>query len=177
MAERRSQGGHHHQSSLNERERKHQIEKTNRDNEVMLQRLKSASPMISSKKFEEDYQLHKKLGSYLRRKQRSLNSVDSSIHSNGSPTRLNTHNSTFDAEAYMARFGSSQASANENAFGSPITSMSEFRKHVISSKRLHTTDAMPMRKAGELSPLRAANKKEIRFELSHEPPRDHPSSV
>lgn len=165
---------HVHGSSLNERERKREVQKINKNNELMLERLSMVKPILNVKKFSDDFERHKKISSYLKKKRygpATLKPLSTQ------PKFGSSANSTFDAESYLSQFGP------ESDNKSPISSMAEFRKAVISSKRMgsstaHNGNTMRSSSQGNLkgspggggSPSGVGSpKKEIRFEMTHEP--------
>lgn len=175
MTANNPQQKHVHGSSLNERERKLHVQKINKTNELMLERLSSIRPILNVKKFDDDFERHKKIGGYLKKKRygpATLKPLSTQ------PKFGASANSTFDAESYISHFGP------ESDKQSPITSMAEFRKAVISSKRMsggqhlsgtgavvrsssqgnmHTTQGQGQGQG------QATREKEIRFEMTHEP--------
>jgi hypothetical protein len=168
MSEDRRQDNRVKQNSLNQRERKGQIEKINRENRVMLERLQHVAPVLNKKKFDEDYELHKKMTSYLKKKRYGVASVkDSPSKSKSAP---DGKASTFDAESYMSLFGGGNDSFYDStSLKSPVHSMAEFRKQIISSKRMGNSESRET-----LPPLTQTQstpnmKREIRFEMTHEP--------
>jgi len=178
MAEDRRQPKHFRHPSLNERERKNYVEKVNRDNDEMMKRLNKAKPMIRSKKFEEDFELHKKISGYLKKKRYGPASLKQNTKL---PSATKKPTSTFDADAYMSMFGGGHDSLFESGEfgGTPISSMAEFRKQVISTKRMNSSSSTlsPSPVRGNQLPKQCLDKtqtsstakKEIRFEMAHEP--------
>lgn len=165
---------HVHGSSLNERERKLHVQKINKTNEQMLERLSGIRPVLNVKKFHDDFERHKKIGGYLKKKRygpATLKPLSTQ------PKFAASTNSTFDAESYISHFGP------ESEKQSPITSMAEFRKAVISSKRMGSSTAggagspggtFRSSSQGKLQGSQKTGagespKKEIRFEMTHEP--------
>ena len=175
MTNDNGQPKHVHGSSLNERERKLHVQKINKTNELMLSRLNGIKPILNVKKFADDFERHKKIGGYLKKKRygpATLKPLSTQ------PKFGASANSTFDAESYISHFGP------ESDKQSPITSMAEFRKAVISSKRMGSSTmsnsggggggTMRSTSQGNLhSSLKSdtgeSPKKEIRFEMTHEP--------
>jgi hypothetical protein len=164
MSEDRRQDNRPKQSSLNQRERKGQIEKINRENRVMLERLQQVAPVLNKKKFDDDYELHKRMTSYLKKKRYGATTLKESP-SRSAPEK----SSTFDAESYMSLFGGGNDSFYDSTtLKSPVHSMAEFRKQIISSKRMGSESRET------LPPLTQSHsnshmKKDIRFEMTHEP--------
>lgn len=177
---------HVHGSSLNERERKLHFQKINKTNEQMLSRLNGVKPILNVKKFADDFERHKKIGGYLKKKRygpATLKPLSTQPKFGASAS------STFDAESYISHFGP------ESEKQSPITSMAEFRKAVISSKRMGASSSssgygggspgstggkragegtMRSSSQGGFQPARqgqgqGSSGREIRFEMTHEP--------
>ena len=117
-------------SSLDERERKLHVQKINKTNEQILDRLSLVRPVLNAKKFHDDFERHKKIGGYLKKKR---NSPATLKHLSTQPKFSASSNSTFDAESYISHLGP------ESEKKSPITSMAEFCKAVISPKRMGGT--------------------------------------
>jgi hypothetical protein len=174
MAEDRAQKPHVKQSSLNERERKDQIKNINKTNRLMLERLQTIAPVMSKKRFEDDFEMHKKRSAYLKKRRYG----PATLKTPKTSTISDAQQSTFDAESYMTMFGGGHDSMFDSAtMHSPINSMAEFRKQVISSKRMSGgsdmtkslpkihSNTVPTDTYGEPS----GQKKEIRFEMRHEP--------
>ena len=163
---------HVHGSSLNERERKLDVQKINKNNEQMLSRLGNIKPILNVKKMADDFERHKKIGGYLKKKRYG----PATLKPLSTKPKYSSMNSTFDAESYISHFGP------ESEKQSPITSMAEFRKAVISSKRMGNSgmgnsggNTMRSSSQGNLQSTKAntgageSPKKEIRFEMTHEP--------
>lgn len=131
----------------------------------MLERLQQVAPVLNKKKFDEDYDLHKKMTSYLKKKRYGVASVKESP----SKSAPDGKTSTFDAESYMSLFGGGNDSFYDSTtLKSPVHSMAEFRKQIISSKRMgsESRETLPPLRQTQSTPNM---KKEIRFEMTHEP--------
>jgi len=162
---------HVHGSSLNERERKIHVYKINKNNEVMLERLHAVQPILSAKKMEDDFEKHKKISGYLKKKRYGA----ATLKPLSTQPKFGGSTSTFDAQSYISQFGP------ESDNQSPITSMAEFRKAVISSKRMGSTGSsigtmksssqshLATSQRGGVDDVRGSPKKDIRFEMTHEP--------
>jgi hypothetical protein len=171
MSDPRKQKPHIFLESLNERERLFYVEKVNRGNEVLYERLKNTQPVIQRKKLEHDFELHKKLGEYMKRKSRfRLPKM--------SPSRTGSQSELFDSASYATLHAKAAAESGEDADaafvlneGSPIQSMAEFRKNVLSVKRapnLGKTSPQAMaRSQSQGNPKNSENP--VKFELTHEP--------
>ena len=202
MAEDRRQAPSGFNSSLNERERRQIINKVNVDNKVMLSRLQGVGPRISKKEFEDDFLKHLQSKETLRRKLRMAGPQSSPSKSRGDSVGVggggggsgvgddSTVNPSFNAEAYLARFGTSVSSSAGGSGGggggpAPISSISEFRKQVIASKKNlnHANTILPALDAhashshshthggggGGDGQSTYPCKPQIRFELKHNP--------
>lgn len=187
MAEDRKQPSHARVPGKDERVRRELAAKIAKDNKLLAARLQSTAPIIRRKEFDDDYHLHKKISGYLKKKRygpAKLKPITSGL----SPTKSAP---SFDADSYMSIFGGGQDSLyGSTIMEAPISSMSEFRKQVISSKRMnsefaqsrsadsHATgrvssidhaDTMPILPSHHQYQATASPKKEIRFEMTHEP--------
>ena len=147
-------------ASMNERERRHFVEKLNSQNRQMLERLQHTVPVLSAKKFEADFEKHQKLREYLRR--RHLRPISPDKHnSEARISRSGGGSTTFDVESYMSAHNASfttlsqldESHDNLNELDSPIKNMAEFRKNVISSKRAPNANS-----AGSLPRLNSGTK-------------------
>lgn len=153
--------------SLNEVERKRNVDALNFENKLMLHRLKTVPPVLSNKEIKHDFEKHLAASSNLRRKQMKPMSVPKDLHT-GSSLRK----STFDSSTYSALLG---AGSKSPGFGgsagfdmdidmsSPITTMQDFRRQVISSKKSshHKVQSPPKREAEPVE------RNETLYELSH----------
>ena len=123
-----------------------QVDRINFENKLLLTRLQSVPPVLDKDKMEKDFARHLKIGAHLRRRQiKPLGSGDiSQAEKHKSNERLG---GSFDNQSYMSQQGSIIASiggASIEGYGeSPITSMQEFRKHVISSKKMSQNNFVP----------------------------------
>jgi hypothetical protein len=183
MAEQRQQPKHEFKGSLNIRERKEYVEKVNNTNKVMLQRLEAIKPIVSKDKMLEDYERHKKIASQLRKQRFGVVDAKRSPPRHIPPIDGSKSQASFDAQSYMTRFMMDGSITSEN----PISSISEFRKQVISSKRLgsstshgNSSDSFnghgqashngSMQGTSNISNQESSvRKNDIRFELSHNP--------
>lgn len=191
MAEDRHQENHPPASSLNERERREYIDGVNRRNKVMLERLSNIKPVLKKDKMLEDFKLHKKIGSQLRRQRFGV--VEPKKHSPAKLATVNqsqTSSKAFDADSYITKF-MSESSMHDN----PITSISDFRKHVISTKRLQGSTSMQSMGGSNSSNINSqsinldnnnniasygstnslAKSEGVKFELVHEPRQSYSS--
>lgn len=80
MSEERKQDYRPNNSSLNERERRDQIEKINKQNRIMLERLQKVTPVLSKKKLEDDFEIHKKMTTYLKKKKEEQYQLKNVLH-------------------------------------------------------------------------------------------------
>ncbi len=153
MNEKRDQPKHSRPASLNEVERKREIDRVNFENKLMVERLSRINPVINNKALQESFQKHQKAESNLRRRQMKPLTFPKDLHPN-SPlrNRLNRsgENSDFNLSTNlsMGLFDSSLYSTQRNQFtgssnlanleSSPIRSVTDFRKQVISTKKLQS---------------------------------------
>eukprot|EP01041_Mallomonas_annulata_P013534 gene13534-28697_t len=172
--------------SMNERERRKFVERVNKENKVLAQRLEHMAPMLSGKKLEEDYKLHQKRVDTIKHKRYTM--ATSSLSK--STAQDDPWGSTFDADSYLSqRLSRSRSDGGrlspDNGFSgdgdSPIKSMAEFRRHVITKRRVPNGPLPPFsgQRSGTLSePIRfeglsrssaPGDGNNIRFEMTHEP--------
>ena len=132
MASHRPQKKHERLPSVNEMGRKLETERVNFENNLLLTRLKTVAPVLNRQKMEKDYERHLHIAANMRRKQ--LPSFPVGGDQSGKEASK-TAGSTFDGGSYIAQssYGMDEDSAGG---GSPIISMAEFRKHVISTKKM-----------------------------------------
>lgn len=172
MSEKRPQPKYVVPVSLNELERRLAVDKVNFENNLMLHRIKNTPPVISKAKFEEDFKKHVEAERVLRRRQMIP----------ASPPKQKPNSSSaslFDNASYSAQhenISGASSTADLGLSSSPIKSMSEFRKHVISSKRLKQSGSnlsltSEEKNIGEtnMSSLPDYNNSDAIFELSHNP--------
>lgn len=135
MREDRKQDKHTRAPGKDERVRREAAQKIARDNKLLAARLQNAVPIIRRKEFDDDYSLHMKIGGYLKKKRYGPAKLKP-IRNDQSPTKTAP---SFDADSYMSIFGGGQDSLyGSTMMEAPISSMSEFRKQVISSKRINS---------------------------------------
>lgn len=173
MSDPRKQKPHVFLDSLNEKERVFYVEKVNRGNEVMFERLKATKPVVSRKKMEEDFNHHQKFLGYMQRKTRFKTLPKIASTKAGSEL--------FDADSYASMNAPSTAPDDPNfgtgLTGSPIQSMSDFRKNVLSQKRapnLHAPRPTPngikeVKRTHSQGHDNELVRDGIRFEMTHEP--------
>ncbi len=146
--------------SLNENERKMKVDLVNLDNRLLHERLTRVKPVIDRKKIEDSFKRHLEVGSHMRRKFMG----GGKKKKGGSMSKKGLHGSTmnvdsmFDSQSYAANQSANLKSLGGDslslgsALGSPIKSMAEFRKHVISKKqaesRGHFEEGAPSGPAG-----------------------------
>lgn len=169
MMTKRAQPEHVRPKSLSFR--KLEVDRINFENKLLLSRLESVPAVLDRDKMERDFARHLKIGAHLRRRQIKPLGHDS-------PTEKHKMNETmggsFDNQSYMSQQGSIIASIGGNSiegggFGeSPITSMQEFRKHVISSKKMSQNNFVPKNRSNNTiadSSIVKTNK----YEYTHNP--------
>lgn len=130
MNERRAQQKHLAPPSLNEVERKKEVDRINFENNLMLQRLNRIAPTLSKSQLEDDFQKHLKAEANLRKRQMKPLALPKDMH------RVPLRSSTFDTSTYGSQhdsFGSS--SILQQDFDVPIQSMRDFRQQVIATKK------------------------------------------
>jgi hypothetical protein len=135
MVTERKQPKYERHPSLAETGRKLEVDRVNMENNLLLHRLKIVNPVLDREEMERSWKRHLKIGANMRRKQ--MPSHDHIMDTKKkSPSK--TVGSTFDSASYLSQLEGSVAenSAEDGTSGSPIRTMAEFRKHVISSKKL-----------------------------------------
>jgi len=122
--------------SLGETGRKLEVDRVNMENNLLLNRLKTVGSVINRKEMERGWARHLKIGANMRRKQ--LPAHDHQAKGKKGRGSSQTVGSTFDTASYLSQLEGSVAEGSLEGDGSasPIRSMSEFRKHVISSKKM-----------------------------------------
>lgn len=182
MNEKRAQTKHDMPPSLNEVERKKEVDRMNFENNLMLSRLNNIAPTLSRAKFAEDFKKHLHAEANLRKRQMKPLSLPKDMH------RVKERSSLFDSSTYASQhdtFGKG-ASVLQEEFDSPIQSMKEFREQVIASKKRsalsHSGSSVLMSQggagrdssAGGSTVLRSqreisVHRNEALFEMEHEP--------
>lgn len=172
MSDPRKQKPHVFLDSLNERERAFYVEKVNRGNEVLFERLKATRPVLTRKEMEDDFNHHQKFLGYMSRKSRfKLPKISPSNASNSD---------LFNADTYSAMTAPGTSPDDPNfgsgLTGSPIQSMADFRKNVLSQKRAPNLNASRQSQSGMKESRSQSQGSEaqaardgIRFEMTHEP--------
>ena len=133
MASHRPQPKHERLPSVNETGRKLETDRVNFENKLLLQRIKTVAPVLNRTKMEKDYSRHLHIAANMRRKQ--MPSFDTLSSSEDKKSK--TVGATFDGSSYIAQssYGLGEGDGGLGG-GSPIKTMAEFRKHVISTKKL-----------------------------------------
>lgn len=131
MNEKRAQGRHEAPASLNEIERKKEVDRMNFENNLMLSRLNKITPTLSNTKLKEDFQKHLHAEANLRKRQMKPLSLPKDMY------RVKERSAIFDASTYASQhnnFGMS-GSVLQEEFDQPIQSMKDFREQVIATKK------------------------------------------
>lgn len=176
--------------SLNEIERRHETSKLNYENMMLMERLKTVPPVIDRERQDKDFMRHKVVGGQLRRRQ--LQPLDAMEPISPSKSKSLIGNETFDAQTYLTHQSSGAFLPNSSSiasdFGSslggqgplsggvmadgslvPMKTMSEFRKQVISTKKMAPPPGVN-RDAGKVNrSVNSDNYSDSRFEMSHTP--------
>lgn len=167
MISKRQQPEHVRPKSLSFR--KLEVDRINFENKLLLTRLESVPAVLDRDKMERDFARHLKIGAHLRRRQ---------IKPLGdSPTEKHKMNETlggsFDNQSYMSQQGSIIAGIGGNSISgyadSPITNMQEFRKHVISSKKMSQNNFVPKNRSTNNTDTDMGTMKTTKFEYTHNP--------
>ncbi len=155
MNEKREQPKYVRPLSLNEVERKREVDRLNFENQLMASRLNKVASVINNSHFEKDFKRHLKAESNLRRKQMKPLAVPKDLHPN-SPLRNKTSSeqndfqcdssSLFDIGLYTSQRGQHLQGKNIDNLGfggydqqdkdSSIRSVTDFRKQIIAPKKL-----------------------------------------
>mmetsp|Transcript_18737 Transcript_18737/g.41708 ORF Transcript_18737/g.41708 Transcript_18737/m.41708 type:complete len:260 (-) Transcript_18737:2746-3525(-) len=187
MNERRGQSNHSMPVSLNEVQRKREVDRVNFENNLMLDRLNRIAPTFSKAQLEDDFKKHLKAEANLRKRQMKPLSLPKDM----TGTKVKDKSSLFDASTYASQhesFGGGSrggTSVLETEFDSPIKSMKEFRQHVIATKKMGAGGDVrsTVRSTASHSPeqvdIATLNKRSLRdvsehrneslFELEHQP--------
>jgi hypothetical protein len=193
MNEKREQPKYVRPLSLNEVERKREVDRLNFENQLLASRLNKVAPVINNGVFQKDFKRHLKAESNLRRKQMKPLSLPKDLHPN-SPLRKtttasddysNTSSSLFDSGLYMSQKGQHLLGSNiealqaldlQNEKDSTIRSVTDFRKQVIAPKKVnpdadvrdkHTS--FDHEKLPSLSSKMHKTRNESLYEVSHSP--------
>lgn len=147
MNEKRDQPKYIRPASLNEIERKREVDRLNFENRLMVERLSKAHPVISNRSMEEAYQKHVKAESNLRRRQMKPLALPKDLHPNsplrgrldgdggfGSSSSLTR--GLFDSTLYTTQRSQQMTGSLASLESSPIKNVTDFRKQVIASKKL-----------------------------------------
>ena len=150
-----------------------QVDRINFENKLLLTRLQSVPPVLDKDKMERDFARHLKIGAHLRRRQ---------IKPLGDHSQSDKHRSneklggSFDNQSYMSQQGSIIAGIGGIGGGSiegygesPITSMQEFRKHVISSKKMSQNNFVPSNRNTTSNKNTTSAGKSNKLEYTHNP--------
>ncbi len=130
MTSKRQQSQYENVNSLNEVERRLEVDRLNLENRLLSERLSTVTPTLTLSKMEHDFQKHLHVMSKMARRQ---------MKPLACAAGLSNHKPTFDSETYIGQnitAGSTLQSTGLD-ISSPIQSMSDFRKHVLSSKKLN----------------------------------------
>jgi len=155
MNEKRKQPKYIRPASLNEVERKREVDRLNFENQLMTNRLTRVGPVISNAELEIDFQHHIKAEENLRRKQMKPLSLPKDLHPN-SPLRnrsspegsIYNNSGMFNASLYSVQRGQymkgshldnmsvvDDPATTSNTIASSITNVTDFRKQVIATKK------------------------------------------
>lgn len=172
MNDKREQPKYEKPPSLNEVERKRAVDRLNFENQLMAQRLKKISPVIDNNKLEKDFKRHIKAEANLRRRQMKPLSLPKDLHQHSplrrtldSPSQMSgTGSGLFDSELYTSQHG--QHLQLDQSIDAPIRSIADFRKQVISSKRMSSPTGGHVKSHPTL-PKGDLNRNEPVYELSY----------
>lgn len=182
MNEKRKQPTYSRPASLNELERKRQIDRVNFENKLMIERLSHTRGVINNEDLKESFKKHQKAEQNLRRRQMKPLSLPKDFNPNSSfqrESKLNPSQSIstgFDASSYITqRYDSSSQDNVKIIEPSPIRTVADFRKQVISTKKIqhHPAKRSPgfidSRSSEEHKRERKRNSDEGVYEITHVP--------
>lgn len=161
MTEKREQPKYIKLQSLNEVERKIQVERLNSENALMMQRLKTTPSVINVAQLEKDFQKHLHAESVLRRRQMKPLAMPK-LH------KVHDKTNTFDAASYMSQFDANTIATNEESINNnnSIKSMADFRKHVITTKKLQNSDSTLNLNNNKNKHMESSNDDNIVFQMT-----------
>lgn len=178
MSEPREQPRHEFGESLNVRERQEYVERVNRHNEIMHMRLRETTAMIDTKKQEEDFQRHVKLGNFMKQKSkyRGVPTLKSSGSGSGSP-KSGSPGPAFDALAYAFALPSATQPPGEGSEAGgflsqspvPIQTLQDFRRNVLSHRRPPSSGAPTSPSPPAATAAAAKSGSDIKLEFVHKP--------
>ena len=163
MVSKRSQPKYERHPSIHETGRKMEADRVNMENKLLLHRLKVVNPVLDRKKMKESWDRHLKIGANMRKKKmppvdevlRGLSSHGGGGHggSRSLASKSKTVGDGFDSRSYISQLEGSVGEGSAASGGSPIKTMAEFRKHVISTKKMaasqaHLNSSMTQKSAG-----------------------------
>lgn len=151
MNEKRKQPKYVRPSSLNEVERKREVDRLNFENSLMAHRLNRVASVINNAQIEKDFKRHLHAEANLRRRQMKLLGLPKDLHNSSlrNPNEGDTAGSfggitsgLFDSGLYTSQNGHHLQGNNLDylegdlsSSGSPIRSVTDFRKQVIAKKK------------------------------------------
>jgi len=148
-----------------------EVDRLNFENKLLLERLKTVPPVLDRNKMERDFARHCKIGAHLRRRQIKPLNLSPKGDENESQEKSLALGGSFDAASYISQQASSivfnggdssiLSTGLMGAEESPIKSMTEFRKHVLGSKKQNFIPSLKTNTQGE--------ERENKYEYSHNP--------
>ena len=138
MVSKRAQPKYERHPSIHETGRKMEADRVNMENKLLLHRLKVVNPVLDRKKMKHDWDRHLKIGANMRRKKMP---PVAEVLGQGSKMKSKTVGSGFDSASYISQLEGSVGEGSAASGGSPIKTMAEFRKHVISTKKMAASQA------------------------------------
>lgn len=141
MVTKREQPKYERHPSIHETGRKMEADRVNMENKLLLHRLKVVNPVLDRKKMKHDWDRHLKIGANMRKKK--MPPVDEVLRgmSKHEGSKSKTVGSGFDSRSYISQLEGSVGEGSAASGGSPIKTMAEFRKHVISTKKMDASKA------------------------------------
>lgn len=196
MNEKRRQPDYFRPSSLNEVERKREVDRLNFENQLIAHRLATAKGVIDNSSLEKDFKRHLHAEHNLRRKQMKPLALPKDLHpkstllkkDGGMDGSGSIGSGLFDASLYTTQKGHylqgsslEQLSTMDSTIGSgsPIKNVTDFRKQVIATKKMnmlaqnaemrgthHSSQGSPSMMSGN-KPIDIRN--DSLYEVSHNP--------
>jgi len=115
-----------------------EVDRINFENKLLNSRLRTVTSTFDLDGMREDFERHKKVSDHLRRRQ-----IKPLGHKDGTSQKNDTFNGegSFDSGSYLSAQSSNVlmnggSIAEGSLVDSPIKSMAEFRKHVLSTKKM-----------------------------------------
>ena len=191
LSEGRKQTRHVAAPSKNERQRKETVDRINRDNKAIVNRLETMAPIIKSDKFEADFSRHLNFRQNLSRRRKLFQAIA------GLGPKKHPMNAPHSSSSSPVQKGRVYEESPEemDISNSAFSNIAEFRAHVISKKKMEgNKSSASIQREGDADTLFTSNGRNklnnflshfenisstsmttmndmnmVRFELSHSP--------